>query len=143
MEELIWCWVIVAALSVVGETVTQRLYLIWALPASLASALFALCSLEWYWQVVVFCLVLLLGLFGGRRLVDHIINRNKINDINDLIGVNCVVSERIDSLAGCGLVEAKGGVWAARGVGEEDEFEVGERLSVVAIEGVRLICKKK
>ena len=40
------------------------------------------------------------------------------------------------------MVKVKGTYWAARGAFEDDSFDVGEVLKVVAIEGVKLICKK-
>ena len=50
--------------------------------------------------------------------------------------------ETVDNYIGCGLVKVKGQVWSARGVNDDDIFEIGERLTVVAIEGVKLICRK-
>ena len=41
-----------------------------------------------------------------------------------------------------GLVKVNGQVWSARSVNENGSFEIGEILVVVAIEGVKLICKK-
>ena len=63
-------------------------------------------------------------------------------DLESIVGEKCVVVERIDSFAGCGLVKVKGTQWAARGSYDDDVFEIGSVLKVVAIEGVRLICKK-
>ena len=50
--------------------------------------------------------------------------------------------EKVDNFAGCGQVKVKGQVWSARSVCEDDVFDVGDVLSVVAIEGVKVICKK-
>ncbi len=80
-------------------------------------------------------------------LFKKIFNKNGTNpsqsfDLESVIGERCVVVEKIVSYAGCGLVKVKGTKWAARGSYEDDVFEVGEVLRVVAIEGVRLICKK-
>ena len=80
-------------------------------------------------------------------LFNKIFKKNGINssqgfDLESVIGERCVVVERIVSYAGCGLVKVKGTMWAARGSYDDDVFEVGETLRVVAIEGVRLICKK-
>ena len=63
-------------------------------------------------------------------------------DLESVIGERCTVTERIVSGSGCGMVRVKGTEWAARGTGEDDCFEVGEALKVVAVEGVRLICRK-
>ena len=143
MEYLICSWLALAAVSLIVEVVVRKMYAIWATPAALVSALFALCYFAWYWQALVFFAIFALGILGGRKLVLTVVNWNKIEDINDLIGARAIVTEKVDTFAGCGLVKVKGGEWAARGVGDEDVFQVGERLSVVAIEGVCLICRKK
>ena len=59
-----------------------------------------------------------------------------------IIGQKCVVTERIDNYAGCGQAKVNGQIWSARGCNDEDVFEVGEILRIVAIEGVKIICKR-
>ena len=63
-------------------------------------------------------------------------------DPQSIIGEKCIVVERISATSGSGLVKVKGTQWAARGSYDDDSFQVGEVLRVVAVEGVRLICKK-
>lgn len=62
--------------------------------------------------------------------------------IESVIGEKCVVAERIDNFAGCGQVKVNGQGWSARSAYDDDCFEVGETLRVVALEGARLVCKK-
>ena len=62
--------------------------------------------------------------------------------LESIVGEKCTVIERIDNFAGCGQVKIGSQGWSARGVYDDDTFEVGETLMVVAIEGVKLICKK-
>ena len=62
--------------------------------------------------------------------------------VDDVIGMHCTVVERIDNYAGCGQVAVAGQSWSARGAEDDDEFEVGESLRIVAVEGVKLICMK-
>jgi membrane protein implicated in regulation of membrane protease activity len=52
------------------------------------------------------------------------------------------VIERIDNYAGRGQAKVRGQIWSARSVDDEETFEEGEILRVVAVEGVKLICKK-
>ncbi len=70
-------------------------------------------------------------------------NKNPKVSLENITGLTCAVVERIDNFAGSGIVKVKGQMWAARSVDDEDVFEPGEKLSVVAIEGVRLVCKRK
>ena len=62
--------------------------------------------------------------------------------VETIAGEKCTVVEVIDNYAGSGLVKVKNQIWAARAVVDDDIFESGEVLSVVAIEGARLVCKK-
>ena len=59
-----------------------------------------------------------------------------------LVGRKCQVTDRIDTFAGCGQVKVGSQSWSARGTRDDDRFEVGEILDIVAIEGVKLICVK-
>ncbi len=66
----------------------------------------------------------------------------KKNSIDAVVGQRCFVTESIDNYAGSGLVRVNGQYWAARAASDEDTYEAGEFLHIVAIEGVKLICKK-
>ena len=77
------------------------------------------------------------GLFNKQNR-SHCVN----NGIENVVGERCVVVERIDNFAGCGEVRVNGQIWSARGVSEHDEFDIGETLNIVAVEGVKLICRK-
>ncbi len=78
----------------------------------------------------------ILALFGKKNTQDKEFNPETI------IGKRCVVVERIDNFAGCGQVKVNGQGWSARAAYDDDCFEVGDVLSIVAIEGVRLVCVK-
>lgn len=60
----------------------------------------------------------------------------------NIVGKRCVVTETVDNYAGCGQVKVNGQNWSARAAYDEDRFEIGDVLNVVAIEGVRLVCVK-
>ena len=59
-----------------------------------------------------------------------------------IVGERCVVTEKIDNYAGCGEVRVKGQIWSARGVMDDDVFDEGVTLKIVAIEGAKLVCKR-
>ena len=75
------------------------------------------------------------GFFGKKKNNDDF-------SLESIIGSRCVVIDRINNFSGSGIVKVNGTMWAARGAFDDDVFEVGEALKVVAIEGVKLICKK-
>ena len=78
----------------------------------------------------------ILALFGKKNTQDKEFSPDTI------VGKRCVVVEKIDNFAGCGQVKVNGQGWSARSAYDEDSFDVGEILSIVAVEGVRLVCVK-
>ena len=62
-------------------------------------------------------------------------------DYSALVGNKCVVIEEIDNTAGCGQVKINGQSWSARAVIDTEVYKIGQTLSVVAVEGVKLICR--
>lgn len=82
-------------------------------------------------MIVAFFVIRRYGLFTG-----------KVTTIDTIVGEKCVVTETVDNFAGCGQVRVKGQLWSARGFYDDDVFERGETLRIVAIEGVRAVCKK-
>ena len=144
MDAWIWIWLAVLVLSVVIEVMTEQFVSIWFAPASIAAVFLNLITLGPVWQVVAFAVVTVIGIFLFRDIVMKKISSNDSKtNIDAIIGEKCVVTERIDNFAGCGQAKVKGQIWSARGAHEDDVFEAGEVLTIVAIEGVKLICIKK
>jgi len=59
-----------------------------------------------------------------------------------LIGRDAVVRETVDGDSGTGLVEIDGNGWAARPVFVDDVYQVGDTVTIVAVEGVKLIVRR-
>lgn len=141
-----WCivWIAVLLLAAVLEAVTGKLVCIWFIPASVVSAILALFDIPFPWQVAALFVPGLLGIaFGRRYLVNARVSRASRNDLDNIVGEKCTVTEQIDTFAGCGHVRVRGQIWSARGICTDDVFEVGEVLKVVGVEGVKLICRKR
>ena len=97
--------------------------------------------------ILIIALVLIHGILAAILVPTLAANRRKngtatVVTMDSIIGEKCTVVEKIDNYAGSGLVKVKGQMWSARGVTDDDIFEVGENLHVVALEGPKLICKK-
>ena len=89
-----------------------------------------------------FLLVGSIMIFSKLIFLKHGLNNQSGDGMDHIVGEKCVVVERIDNYAGCGEAKVNGQIWAARGAGEDDVFEIGETLRIVAIEGVKIICRK-
>lgn len=144
MENLIWLWIGVIIIALAVEMATDQLVSIWFVPSAFVTAILSLCKLGLIWQVLIFIVLSAAGIVVSKVLLAKS-NRGKDTRTNTeaLIGERCVVTSRIDNFEDQGQVKIKGQFWTARGTGENDVYEVGEALTVVSIEGVKLICEKQ
>ena len=62
--------------------------------------------------------------------------------LDEIVGHKCKVISTVDNYVGGGLVKVGTSIWAVRAVDDNDIYEVGDRLVIVAVEGVKLICRK-
>lgn len=141
--QLGWIWIGVIILAVIIEIITDDLISIWFVPAAVIATILDFAKLGPIWQVIIFLAISLLGIFLVRRFVTKYmkVGEEKTN-IEAIIGEKCIVTEKIDNYAGCGQARVHGQIWSARGCNDDDVFEVGDVLRIVAIEGVKLICKR-
>ena len=139
-----WIWVAVIVVAVIVELLTDQLISIWFVPGAIVATVLDFCETEILWQVLIFFMISIAGIVVGKTLLSKYFSTTKDSktNIDAIIGEKCVVTEKIDNFAGCGQAKINGQVWAARSVEEGEVFEVGEILLIVAIEGVKLICKK-
>ncbi len=138
-----WIWIGILVASVVIEFLTDQFVSIWFAPAAIISVILDFCGADIIWQILVFLIAAAAGIVFIRRfLVKTSISSKSKTNIEAIVGSKCIVTEKIDNYAGCGQAKINGQIWSARGVDENDVFEVGEVLLIVAIEGVKLICKK-
>ena len=139
-----WFWLAISLIALVVEIFTDQLISVWFIPGALVAIILDFCSVAFPWQILTFFIISIVGIIIGKKFL----SKNKQNsstktNIDAIIGEKCIVTEKIDTFAGCGQAKVKGQIWSARGVSDDDIFESGEVLKVVAIEGVKLICKKE
>ena len=138
-----WIWIAVIVLAFVVELLTDQLISIWFVPGAIIATILDFCEVDVLWQVLVVLVIAALGIVFAKTFLSKKLNSSVVKtNIDAIIGERCVVTEKIDNYVGCGQVKVKGQIWSARGVGEDDVFESGEVLHVVAIEGVKVICRK-
>ena len=90
--------------------------------------------------IAVFALVIVCA--GSFFAVRSINSRVKPTNADMILGRECVVTEAIDNIRGTGAVTVGGKVWTARMESDEDHAEPGEVLTILRIEGVKLIVRK-
>ena len=138
-----WIWIAIIVVAVVVEALTDQLISIWFVPAAIIATIMDYADAKLIWQILVFLLVSAAGIIVGKTFLCKIKpSKAAKTNIEAVIGEKCVVVERIDNFAGCGLCKVRGQLWSARSITDDECFDEGDILTVVAIEGVKLICKK-
>ena len=136
-------WVVALVVFLIVEAVTAGLVSIWfvfgSLVALICAALDAAVWLQIFWFVIVSVATLVLTRPLVKRYVD---SRSVATNADRSIGRAAVVTERIDNLAATGAVKLDGVVWTARSTDDAVAIETGERVTVRAIEGVKLIVER-
>lgn len=136
-------WVVALVVFLIVEAVTAGLVSIWfvfgSLVALICAALGAAVWLQIFWFVIVSVATLVLTRPLVKRYVD---SRSVATNADRSIGRAAVVTERIDNLAATGAVKLDGVVWTARSTDDAVAIETGERVTIRAIEGVKLIVER-
>lgn len=140
---MVYVWIGVIVAAIVLEMLTDQIIAIWFMPSAIICAILDLCGVPLPWQLLVFLLLSVAGIVLSRTVLKKHFNFTKTaTNVEAVVGEKCVVIERIDNYAGRGQAKVRGQIWSARSVDDEETFEEGEILRVVAVEGVKLICKK-
>lgn len=137
-------WLIAFAILLVIEIATMGLTTIWFAGGTIAAFVANLLGGNVWIQIIAFLAVSFLLLIFTRPVAVRYINKGRTKtNVDELIGETAVVMETIDNLEGTGQAKLKGMDWTARADQGQGTIEKGATVEVVAIEGVKLIVKRK
>ena len=132
-------WSAAIVIFLVIEGVTAGLASIWFAIGSAAALISALFGAPVWLQIVWFVIISGVTLFFTRPLAKKYVNSRAVpTNADRLIGMEGIVTERIDNLKGTGLVAIDGKTWTARSAGDEI-IEKGAKVNALEISGVKLI----
>lgn len=143
MNELTIFWLVaVIALGVI-EAITVGLVTVWFALGALAALVSSLFGGPLWLQILLFIVVTAVSLVTTRPLVKKYFNKDshKATNADMVIGEKAAVVESINNLEGTGAVKCQGKEWSARSK-DNEVIESGEIVTVVEIQGVKLIVKK-
>ena len=141
MEYMWLIWLVIAVFFLIIEGFTVELISIWFTGSSLIAMVLALLNLEIGWQIAGFCVVSLILIIFTRPIVARYLKRNESRtNIDTLIGEIATVTKEIlpDER---GEVKIKGQYWLAIS-SDNKKIEENTKVSILAIEGAKLIVKK-
>ena len=137
---LVWIGLIVVTAAV--EAATVQLVTVWFAVGGVAGLIAYAAGLEIWLQILIFALVSAVALAVTRPLVKKFTNGRKMpTNADRYIGEKAVVTEKIENDLSKGAVKIGGLEWTARSV-DSETAEVGEQVTVEAIEGAKLIVRK-
>lgn len=135
-------WLIVMIVLLIIEGIVPGLVSIWFAIGAFAAMISAILGAPLWLQVLWFFAVSILTLCLTRPFAKKYVNsRATPTNADMLIGKECVVTEAIDNVLGTGAVTVDGKVWTARTEEPDGKAETGKVMTVVRIEGVKLIVK--
>lgn len=137
-------WIAVIALSIFLEANSAALTAIWFMPAALVSLILALCGCTWQTQVITFAVLALIFVLIGTLVIKKRFQKKKHTPTNAdrILGTEGLVTEEINNTIPTGEVKTDGKRWSARSA-DDSIIEAGALVTVLRIEGVKLIVEKK
>ena len=132
-------WLVLMVLLFIIEAATAGLTVIWFALGALAALIAALFGAQIWLQVLWFLVVSIATLWFTRPLALKYLNgRSVATNPDRVVGMEGVVCEDIDNLAGTGAVKLDGKEWTARSDSGAN-IPSGSVVKVRRIEGVKLI----
>ena len=138
-----YVWLAAAIVLLIVEGLAPGLVSIWFALGALAAMISSMLDAPLWLQVVWFMLVSIVSLLLTRPLAKKYVNGRAVPTNADMaVGQDCVVTEAIDNVRGCGAVSVGGKIWTARMAQPDGTAAKGAILRVVRIEGVKLIVEE-
>jgi len=137
-------WLITLGVCVLIELCTLGLTTIWFAGGSLVAAGLAALGMPEIVQILAFFVVSIVLLVFTRPVAMRYFNtkRSKTN-VDTMIGKQAIVTKAIDNLKAKGQVTVDGMEWTARSAEDGNNIPDGAVVTVVAVEGVKLIVEER
>lgn len=137
------CWLIIFLVLLVMEIFSLGLTTIWFAIGAVVAFIATLVGAGIVVQVVLFFAVSIITLIATRPIAVKYFSKNtEKTNVEGIIGKNVVITQRIPDINTTGKASLDGEIWRARSL-ENEPMEEGELVEIVAVEGVKLIVKKK
>lgn len=133
-------WLILIFILIIAEISTVNLVTVWFIVSGIVSLILSFIIDSFFVQFAVFVILGILLLLTTRPILLKLIKaKNESTNLDRVIGMTAIVTETIKKNE-IGEVKVDGKRWSAI---SKKKLEVGEEVIVEAIEGVKLIVRKK
>ena len=135
-------WIAALIVAIIVEIITMGLTSIWFAGGALVALIAAALNGPLWLQIACFVVVSVLLLVFTRPVAIKYFNKGRVRtNAESVVGKKAIVVSTIDNLQGVGQVTVEGQEWSARSAEDGSVLEKGTVVEVVAISGVKLICK--
>lgn len=142
MDNLVYIWIAIILITVILEAATMQLTCIWFTFGALAAWLISLCGGPLWLQLLIFSIISILLLAFTRPLaLKYLKPKTEKTNADAVPGKIGVVVSPVRPVDGVGQVKVEGLIWSAKPEDGIRNFEIGERIEVVRIEGVKLVIR--
>lgn len=139
---MLWIWIGLIVIFVIVEAATVQLVTVWFAVGGIAGLIAYTFGLEIWVQILIFAVVSAVALAVTRPFVKRFTKgRKQPTNADRYIGQEATVTEPISNELSKGAVRIGGLEWTARTV-DNSEVDKGERVTVEAIEGAKLLVKR-
>lgn len=139
---MLWIWIGLIVIFVIVEAATVQLVTVWFAVGGIAGLIAYAFGLEIWMQILIFAVVSAVALAVTRPFVKRFTKgRKQPTNADRYIGQEATVTEPISNELSMGAVRIGGLEWTARTV-DNSEVDKGERVTVEAIEGAKLLVKR-
>ena len=138
-------WLIIAVIMLVIEIATTGLATLWFAVGAIVAMIMDLCGASVVSQIIVMALVsivcFILCMIWIKPKLETLRRKNvQKTNADRLIGREGIVIVPFDSVNGKGQVKVDGQIWSAKA---EEDFSEGTKITVKAIEGVKLVVGRE
>lgn len=141
-EVLVWFAIFIALIVI--EALTADLLTVWFMPAALVCIILAAFEVAVPIQISVFFgLSIIMFILSKTVFKKHLKSKkSEKTNLDLIIGETGIVTEDIDNINAKGTVKVHFQLWTARSLDDSAVIKEGNRVKIIAVEGVKLICEK-
>lgn len=136
-------WLVLAVVFVVLEFFSNVFISLWFIFGALAALVASFLDVSFINQVYIFLGVSLVTLFLLRPLALKFAKPKAQSNYNAIIGSVGFVTETIDNSKSTGYIKVNYQNWSAQSANFNEIIEVGDKIKVINIEGIKAIVVKE
>lgn len=143
MAEYLWIvWLAVFVIALLVEWATSELVSLWFALGALIALVFSIVpGVAWWVQLIVFAVISFATFLFIRPMLKKLIKRDQVDtNIDEIVGKRGIMTDDYTDLHQ-GEVKINGVLWTAINTNENEKIEKGTKVTVVAVEGNKLIVK--